>query len=232
MPFAVVTQTGPESWKVRSVRATLPAIRKMPRRDLGAGVLEWVVELPKRDQGWKPGNDVSWRTWTRIVPDDEGATMPNGKRKRNPEVMRKPDASILSESNSLRMMRQLAQDILNGGTIKEAKDNAATIVVYCDSLLGQLASGVHANPSLVTFAAGNPSVVMSDHVQAIMYRHKKDGEFYIHTFGGRDIPIREHRGRQCIYFDELPAKTGVEMRSDKRVVVFRRPDGKPLADDF
>lgn len=152
----------------------------------------------------------------------------------NPDVLRKPSASVVSEQNALGMIRQLAADIV-GGTLKEARDNAATIVAYCDVLLGQVKSGVHVNPPLVTFMAGNPHgmVVMSHDVQAVMYRHKKDGEFYIHTFGGTEVPIRQARGgRQLIYLDELPARTGVDMRSDKRVVVMQRPDGKPIADDF
>jgi hypothetical protein len=310
VPFAVVSQTGPDDWKIRSVRASLTAIRKMARRDLGAGVLEWVVEIPKGDKAWKPGDRISWRTWTRIVPDDEGA-MTNPKQQpdtepgnyyvsiirdgrvgllagpfrkhadalamvdqarteaekadpraafdsfgtvrladdytkpgvlnarlglsttnRNPEVHRKPGAAIVSETNALGMIRQLATDIARA-PLKDARDNAATIVAYCDVLLGQVKSGVHANPSLVTFLASNPPAsMMSRHVQAICYKHIQDGDFYIHTFGGRDVPFHEKSGRQFIFLDELPATTGVEMRSDKKIVVLARPDGKPLADDF
>lgn len=158
------------------------------------------------------------------------------RRRRNPEVHRRPGASIVSETNALGMIRQLASDIVSGGTVKEARDNAATIVGYCDVLLGQVKSGVHANPSnLVTYLAANPPAsLMSHHVQALLYRHVRDGNPYIHTFGGTDeVPIHADKsGRQFMYFDELPNKTGVDMRSDKTVVVLSRPDGKPLADDF
>jgi hypothetical protein len=173
-------------------------------------------------------NDRSGSLW-RIESDH----LRKHGTKRNPDVARKPGASIVSEQNALGMIRQLAADIVGGGTTKEARDNAATIVGYCDVLLGQVKSGVHANPSLVTFMAGNPMVTMSHDVQAVMYRHKQDGDFYIHTFGGKEVPIREGRGgRQVIYLDELPARTGVDMRSDKHVVVMQRPDGKPISDDF
>lgn len=136
----------------------------------------------------------------------------------------------MSESNALRMIRQLAADSLTG-TLKESRDNAATIVAYCDELLGQLSKGVHANPSLTTFMA-NPGKLMSRDVQLIVYRHVEDDEFYAHQFGGKDVRFKSAHGRQVIDLTTLPRRTGVDMRTNGRTVTLSRPDGKPMSEDF
>lgn len=149
----------------------------------------------------------------------------------NPDVLRRPDARVLSETNALKMIRQLAEDSQTG-TLKEARDNAATIAAYADSLLGQLKSGIHVNPPLAVFMA-NPSKLMSHDVQLIVYRHVEDRRFYAHQFGGEDVNIRRVRGHgQVIVLNELPERTGVDMRTDGRIVQLSRPDGKPLSKDF
>jgi hypothetical protein len=157
--------------------------------------------------------------------------LPNKQRtRRNPEVHRKLAPNVMSESNALQMMRQLAADIQHG-TLKDAKDNAATIVAYCDELIGQIAKGVHANPSLTTFMA-NPGKLMSRDVQLIVYRHVEDDEFYAHQFGGKDVRFKVIRGRQVVDLTTLPRRTGVDMRTNGRTVTLSRPDGKPMSEDF
>lgn len=169
-----------------------------------------------------------------VLEDEDVQTNPKrGVRRgtqRNPEVHRKLSPHIMSESNALHMVRQLAADI-QSGTLKDAKDNAATIVAYCDELLGQISKGVHANPNLTTFMA-NPGKLMSRDVQLIVYRHVEDGEFYAHQFGGKDVRFKAVGGRQVIDLTTLPRRTGVDMRTNGRTVTLSRPDGKPMSEDF
>ena len=115
---------------------------------------------------------------------------------------------------------------------KETRDNAVTIMAYCDVLLKQIASGMHANPSLATFMANPGGTLLSHDVQLIAYRHADDGKYYAHQFGGDDVQMVKVGGRQVIYLDALPERTGVDMRSDGRIVVLSRPDRKPLSEDF
>ena len=160
--------------------------------------------------------------------------------RRNPSVKRIPRAGVLSESNALGMIRHLAKHLVESidkRRDRENWDDADAIVSLADAMLRQLKQGTHTNPPLTTFMAVNPpnGRVMSHDVQLLAYRHIKDGNFYVHTFGGGnddDTPIETRGGRQLIYLDALPAKTGVDMHASSRIVQLSRPDGKPLSEDF
>lgn len=155
----------------------------------------------------------------------------------NPDVFVKPQQGVLSESSTLGMIRHLAGHLVENIDKRKDRENwddADAILSLASALLRQLEQGTHTNPSpLVTYMAPNPpGRLMSHDVQLLAYRHIEDGSFYVHTFGGKDSDIVKVRGRQVIYLDELPSKTGVDMRSNRRIVTLSRPDGAPLSDDF
>lgn len=74
----------------------------------------------------------------------------------------------------------------------------------------QALRSVHVNPKRVRRA-----MKMSDHVQAIVYVHEADGEFYVHGFGDAHLDLQVERGVLCI--EGLKDRTHVQM--------FAEPDG-------
>lgn len=90
-------------------------------------------------------------------------------------------------------------------------------------------------------AARNPPLVImnprwrkiASHVQAIIYRHATDRREYVHGFGGRDPSEAELRGGR-LDLGALAGTTGVEAfwSPDKRQVLLRHKDGKPLVGLF
>lgn len=157
--------------------------------------------------------------------------------RQNPDVQRKPQQGVLSEASTLGMIKHLAGHLVESIDRKKNRENwddADAILSLSSALLRQLQQGTHTNPSpLMMYMAPNPpGRLMSHDVQLLAYRHIEDGAFYVHTFGGKDSDIVRVRGRQVIYLDELPSNTGVDMRSNRRIVTLSRPDGAPLSDDF
>lgn len=97
-------------------------------------------------------------------------------------------------------------------------------------------AGVRANPSLITYLA-NPSkrVRLASDVQAVLYRHARTREFYLHVFGNQgDGEIKREGSREYLRLDNLPSRTGVVLEAigDGRALLVRHNEGKPLARDF
>jgi len=90
------------------------------------------------------------------------------------------------------------------------------------------------NPSLVTYLA-NPSrgAQIASDVQAILYRHAKDGAYYLHVFGNQgDGELLKSRGREYLRIDNLPARTGVQLVGHGKVLTVRHRDGRALEREF
>lgn len=97
-------------------------------------------------------------------------------------------------------------------------------------------AGVRGNPSLITYLA-NPSkrVRLASDVQAVLYRHAKTREFYLHVFGNQgDGEIKREGSREYLRLDNLPSRTGVVLEAigDGRALLVRHNEGTPLARDF
>ena len=83
----------------------------------------------------------------------------------------------------------------------------------------QLAAGVHVNPPLVVF--GNPGGrLMSKNVMAIVYRHAKDNNLYVHGFGDADIEPFEDNGALVIEGLKTTTNVGMNVMSNGAVKVF------------
>lgn len=90
------------------------------------------------------------------------------------------------------------------------------------------------NPSLVTYLAnpGRGAQIASD-VQAILYRHAKDGAYYVHVFGNQgDGDVMRSRGREYLRIDNLPVRTGVQLVGHGNVLTVRHRDGREIEREF
>lgn len=91
------------------------------------------------------------------------------------------------------------------------------------------------NPPLVIFAnpRGTRWQKIGTDVQAIAYIHAKDGRPYVHGFGGCDPSEAELQAGR-LNLDHLAERTGVEAfySADKKTVMLRHKDGKPLIGMF
>jgi hypothetical protein len=90
------------------------------------------------------------------------------------------------------------------------------------------------NPSLVAYLA-NPGrgAQIAAVVQAILYRHAKDGAYYVHVFGNQgDGEVMRSRGREYLRIDNLPSRTGVRLVGHGNVLTVRHRDGRPLEQEF
>jgi hypothetical protein len=72
---------------------------------------------------------------------------------------------------------------------------------------------------------------MSDHVQAIVYTHEEDGQFYVHGFGDADLKLSVRGG--ALRIEGLEDRTNVQMfaQNDGSVKVVGK-DGQNLWEDF
>lgn len=90
------------------------------------------------------------------------------------------------------------------------------------------------NPQLVAYLA-NPGLgaqIASD-VQAILYRHARDGEYYLHVFGNQtDGEIMRKGAREYLRLDNLPQRTGVQLVGRGNVLIVRHRDGRRLEQEF
>jgi hypothetical protein len=118
----------------------------------------------------------------------------------------------LSESQAWGVVRVLANEILDAAV---AGDMQAVMMAARDlrervkPMESQLRAGIHVNPSLIVF--GNPGRMISKNVMAIVYRHTKDDNLYVHGFGDADIDPYEEDG--ALVIDGLKTTTGVGMRA-------------------
>ena len=87
----------------------------------------------------------------------------------------------------------------------EVADDIARAKQRLTALRDQVRAGVHTNPGRQQ--AGG--MKMSGHVQAIIYTHEDDNQFYCHGFG--DAEIRLTTRGQSLHIDGLKDRTNVEM---------------------
>lgn len=78
--------------------------------------------------------------------------------------------------------------------------------------------GVRSNPPLVIF--GNPGrgnsgsgALMSKDVLAVLYKHRDDGEFYIHGFGDASLKLKGSPS-EGVSIGGLKERTGVQMTAN------------------
>lgn len=118
-------------------------------------------------------------------------------------IIGNPGDKGFSESDSWRTVSRLAARLLgemeqvwpalqSGGQLARMRapvmiGHLQEIRALAEIMQQQVARGVHVNPRR------NPmqGQVMSESVQAIVYVHKDDGEFYIHPFGGAEASDRD-----------------------------------------
>lgn len=73
---------------------------------------------------------------------------------------------------------------------------------------------------------------MSDHVQAIVYKHVEDGRLYCHGFGDADINLKTSRGG-ALTIEGLHDTTGVQaLAQPDGSVIIRHRDGEPIWEDI
>lgn len=85
------------------------------------------------------------------------------------------------------------------------------------------------NPGLVVY---NPPELIASDVQAILYRHAEDGEWYCHSFGGGETDIEQDG--DTLILRNLVESTGVEARvkNQGQSVVLSHRKGLPIAQEF
>lgn len=115
-----------------------------------------------------------------------------------------------SEAAAWRTVRDLAKRISygEGNTLAIAR----AITNTANTMLEQLARGVHTNPRRAKGA------LVSESVRAIVYTHVDDGKFYVHGFGDANIKLSGGGDRVTI--------SGLKDRTD--VCARALPDGSAL----
>lgn len=94
----------------------------------------------------------------------------------------------------------------------------------CSQMLRQLEDGTHVNPGKV-----NGDTVMSHHVQAIAYVHKKDGGRYVHGFGDAD-PNEADLKEGWLNLNQLKERTNIDMIAHRDgTISLVGTKGQPLA---
>ena len=111
-----------------------------------------------------------------------------------------------SEGKAWGRAGKLVEEMLRGAPTK-ARLRALQVTVH--RMEEQLSRGVHANPTLAVI--GNPgkvSHVLSDDVQAVLYRHAADGRDYVHPFG-RGVAVKNKRDGSTVVRAAVSAQSGV-----------------------
>lgn len=143
-------------------------------------------------------------------------------------VVGNPPRGMDSEREALERIHALAMEIIEGeGLRSRGGARARQIANIALKMMRQLHRGVHVNPR----SRGERGGKMSDHVQAIVYVHEEDGEFYVHGFGDAKLDLSVKRGTLCI--EGLKDRTHVQMfaEPDGSVSIVGR-DGQRLWEDF
>jgi hypothetical protein len=92
---------------------------------------------------------------------------------------------------------------LEAGQVRVARERLVDLHGIVMTMLNQVRRGVHTNPRV-------REPLISEHVQAIAYVHKKDGECYVHGFGDAKLNDRE-LDRGVLRLGDLKSKTGVRL---------------------
>lgn len=128
-----------------------------------------------------------------------------------------PPKELRSEREAWGAVRKLAAALPTSAGSKH-------LVEIATQMLNQLYSGVHVNPAKIT-----GDKVMSHHVQAIAYVHKKDGGRYVHGFGNCD-PNEKDLAEGWLNLNALKERTNVEMIAHRDgTVSLVGTKGQPLA---
>jgi hypothetical protein len=148
------------------------------------------------------------------------------KRGRNPVAY--------SERKAWRAVRTIAQRLASHEEPRTGDEaDLGALVTLADYMLEQLGRGVHANPALAIFGVNPPrkAGLLSDNVQAVLYRHVTDGKDYVHPFG-KGVTVVNKRDGSTVVRAAVSARSGVRatLLSDGSVLL-RHPT-KPLWRDF
>ncbi len=144
---------------------------------------------------------------------------------------RKGNPVAYSERKAWRAVRMIGLRVYNAKA--DATQDGTALTTLADYMLEQLGKGVHINPSLAVFGANPPrkAGVLSNEVQAVLYRHAGDGRDYVHPFGKGVRVVNKHDGSSVIRA-AASARSGVRatLLSDGSVLL-RHPT-KPLWGDL
>lgn len=101
---------------------------------------------------------------------------------RIPKKARRNPRGAYSETEAWDNVADAVQLIVDGQQVRE---NALYIASLANTMLKQLARGVHANPAIAVLGNPGDSVAgtLSDRVYEVRYRHAQDGRDYKHPFG-------------------------------------------------
>lgn len=136
-----------------------------------------------------------------------------------------------SESTALRKVRATLHRVLRSARLTEADHHALdAALTEVDTLLAQVGRGVHPNPLLAVYGL-NPGHCFSEHVMAVVYVHKEDGELYCHGFGNADLGLTTHRDGS-LTIRGMRERTGVRMVAERDGSVRLVKPGVALTEDF
>lgn len=140
------------------------------------------------------------------------------RKGRNPGIV----PPVHSERKAWEAVKRIARQIVTrAGERSPIGETAVTLETLADYMLDQLKRGRHVNPTLAVF--GNPSRVLSDDVQAVLYRHKADKHDYVHPFG-KGVHVHNKRDGATVIRADLSARSGVRaLLLDDGSVLLRHP---------
>lgn len=146
------------------------------------------------------------------------------KRGRNPVAYSEKKAWKAVEEIARRIARTVPKN-------SEVEADALILAGLSEYMLEQLARGVHVNPALAVF--GNPSKarLLSNDVQAVLYRHAADGRDYVHPFG-KGVRVVNKRDGSTVIRAAVSARSGVRATLLENGSVLLRHPTKPLWRDF
>lgn len=144
---------------------------------------------------------------------------------------RKGNPVAYSERKAWAAVRTIARRLRP--TRDDDRTDVAALGVLADYMLEQLGKGVHVNPALAIFGANPPrrAGILSNEVQAVLYRHAGNGRDYVHPFG-KGVRVVNKRDGSSLIRAAASARSGVRatLLSDGSVLL-RHPT-KPLWGDL
>jgi hypothetical protein len=113
----------------------------------------------------------------------------------------------------------------------EAETEARILLGLAEYMQEQLARGVHVNPALAVFGNPRKARVLSNDVQAVLYRHAADGLDYVHPFG-KGVAVKNKRDGSTVIRAAVSARSGVRATLLENGSVLLRHPTKPLWGNF
>lgn len=153
------------------------------------------------------------------------------KRRNPPQPGEGPGQNIRNALASLVAERELIKQGMGERDPAELYKWYGDIVTRLEVALRQVESGRLGNPTLAVF--GNPSkaAVLSNDVQAVLYRHAADGRDYVHPFG-HGVRVVNNRDGSTVVRAATSARSGVRATLLRDGSVLLRHPSKPLWKEF